>query len=184
MGDLIDFAYMKANYNYLDVNETKVGVIISAVSQQVIKMTDNNFESVEYVEYQDGDRKSYLILKAVPIISIENLWISSAREYDSDSLIDSDDYRFEPFGLIKLYENFLPVGYDTVKIEYTAGYAAVPDDVQMAVADAVDWNYKQRNNQATGIEAQTFPDGITTTFQTQIPFETIRVLMRYRVLSP
>lgn len=181
--DLIDYKYMVDNYGYT-TDEVKVNQIISAVSYQAINITDNDFKAAAYTEFFDGDGRNYFLLKNRPVNSVTSLWISSTRTYDDDSLIDTDNYRYDSMtGMIKLYENYLPIGFDVAKIIYNAGYTEVPEDVEQAVGDAVDWNYKQRNNQATGIESQTFPEGITTVFQVSFPVESLRILMHYRLES-
>jgi hypothetical protein len=66
-------------------------------------------------------------------------------------LVDSADYGISSDGLdVIYYGGFFPYGYHNVRIIYTAGYAAIPADIQMACLWSAEWFYLHNNRGDSG----------------------------------
>jgi len=91
--------------------------------------------SASYTEYYDGDGQDILILDNYPIISVDSLYMDSARDFAADTLIAVADYViYAKQGTIRLLndETIFAHGIQNIKITYTAGYAAIPNDLALA----------------------------------------------------
>lgn len=92
-------------------------------------------KSREYTEYYDGDGTDQLLVNHWPIISVASLHDDPDRAFTSETLIDSTDYNiYANEGMIRLFndEGVFVTGEQNIKLVYTAGYATIPDDLELA----------------------------------------------------
>lgn len=130
-----------------------------------------------YTEYQSGEGGTDIMLDEVPITAISSIT-------DDGSLIDSDDYTWNADGYVQLLEDseFSDVRNGVCAI-YTAGWAAIPDDIQIATARLVGyWRFMEGRG---GLRSERVADDYTFTRDTEslkdgLPVEVRNILKAYR----
>lgn len=90
-----------------------------------------------------------------------------------------DDFEvYENEGMIKLYSGF-PTGRKNVYIDYTAGYATIPNDLKLAVEIIVKYLYQRRMEESFGLSSYS-SGGISSSFVDKIPEQAKMILDKYR----
>lgn len=90
------------------------------------------FESANYTEYYNGGSDK-IALRYLPVTAITSVHEDSARTtWDASTLIASTDYTFDANSGLLLFDYTVPRGNRNVRVVYTAGDAAVPDEVALA----------------------------------------------------
>ena len=124
---------------YLGVSETTynylLNLLIAAVSEATEKYCNREFASASHVEYHDGLGLDYIMVKNPPITAIASLYDDPNREYNADNLLDADDayIYYGDEGRVQLVNGRIFYdGSKNVKVTYTGGYSAIPDDVEQA----------------------------------------------------
>lgn len=176
-------------------NDVQIDALVLAVSDQI-----KGYCGATFVDYVSSDKTEYftveetghsiIILSEFPLISITSLWertsqdasyielftagASSKYDYIFNTSVDTVT-RTSATGTVAF-----PVGYESVKILYKAGYSTLPYDLQLAVFDLITYYLKEeykvtRNINGTSLE---LPQGKGTNFPSHIR----RALDYYRVL--
>ncbi len=136
-----------------------------------------------YSEYHDGDGSDRLVVSNSPINSVVCIHDDLDREYDSDTLIDSDDYLIDETGrYVQLDGGTFGEGYRNIRIVCNGGYSIVPRALSLACAEQVALKYRQSVNALLGVRSRNLPDGSVTTFMVDdILPQVKRVLNKYRI---
>jgi uncharacterized phiE125 gp8 family phage protein len=92
-----------------------------------------------YLEYYNGDGTPRLLLKNYPIQSVQHLYDDTDRLYAADSEIAAADFTIHgDQGIIELDRGFLfAEGNQNIKVQYTAGFATVQQDIKLALIKLV-----------------------------------------------
>lgn len=134
--DILSLTSPQAVKNYLNIDDENsdsvISDLISRVSKEIEVYCNRNFKKDTRIDYFNGDGQSSIQLKDYPIIEITSIHDDYDRAYGSDTLIDSDDYTFDPDQGIIYFEAPLTKGLRNVKVTYVAGYATVPQDLELA----------------------------------------------------
>lgn len=159
--DLTDLATVKS-WLSIQPNNTDADVtlqfLITSFSQYVLNKTGrDSFSSINtYLETYDGNGSARLFLRNSPIVSVASV---SAGSYtfpistDSNTFgvyIDSTKKSIILRGRILSNRVFhrsvgFPIGYGNISVNYSAGYASVPFDLQEATMRAVSQNYQRKD---------------------------------------
>ena len=202
MADLITLD----DYKLLEgVNSTqydeKFEKLITSVSKLVRTYCNSEFDtyatSPGYTELFDIQWDTYTVqLKYSPVISITNVYERSSQsnaytelfsngagspaEYSwyLDSVSDSI-FRTQESGKYKSW----PCGVGSVKVTYLAGYATVPTDLELAVADIITYYHKdeQKERQSIGSASRESAGSSGIRNDPGFPDHIRRVLDMYRV---
>ncbi|OHB90343.1 MAG: hypothetical protein A3D89_04315, partial [Planctomycetes bacterium RIFCSPHIGHO2_02_FULL_52_58] len=122
-----------------------------------------------YDEYIDGDGTETLLSHQFPILSVNSLEVDRVVK-DSASFV-----LYAPLGLLKLKSGVFPRGKKNVRLQYTAGYAAIPKDIEQACIELVALRYYDRGKERLGVASS---EG--TSFVPQLPQEIRQVLELYK----
>lgn len=144
-------------------------VASEAVVEQYCK---RKFESASYTEYLDGAGRRFLPLRRRPVTALTTVSLASRGTYGQGAVLnpyvaltDGVDYALHlkatstgDTGIVVKLNGVWPEhpgyakvntlswerepGLGNVKVEYTAGFATVPEDVQMAVAMISGYMYR------------------------------------------
>lgn len=165
----------------LDVTQdAMVELCINASSQYIEGATDRKLKSQSYTELRHGRQNNILLLRQYPITAISELMIDSAGEFvDLSLVIDSDDYAISDDQNSILYRGLFPNGYNNVRIKYTAGFATVPSDLEMACLWLVHFYYRIREGQDIGRSSKAKMDESTTILQSA-PQDVLDTIQRYK----
>jgi hypothetical protein len=212
---------------------TYLPILIDAADRAVKGFLKRDIEEHTYTEYYSGNGREDIILRNIPVSSIENLWYDpngffgqGPNAFPSTGLMtQGTQYMLvldrQPFGLPPSFDvvsncgivkrigvqgsGFMgafplqwvtgklagtrllgwPTGRGNIKVEYTAGYSTIPDDLNYATASLVAWMVR---NQTKGAPLQSENLGaysyniMTVALQGNAPLvgETTRILTAYR----
>ena len=153
---------------------------INEASAKVETFIDRKVLTRTYTEYQDGRSNNRILLKEWPVTAVAELWCDKSSEFtDTKNLIDASDYRIVQESEIALICRHFSRGTQNIKIEYTAGYATVPYELEGATLWIVEWLYEMRNDRRIGNKSKS-KSGESATYLTEWPDWLVKVLMKWR----
>ena len=96
-----------------------------------------------FVELFDGDGESgQVLLNNGPVTSVDAVYDDVTRVYGAETLVSAGIYNVTAAGVLKLDPGFFFTrGVQNVKVEYHAGYSAVPEDYKKALVYMVMADY-------------------------------------------
>jgi hypothetical protein len=149
-----------------------------AVSKEAEFYCGRNFGMSSYTEYFDGKIMNELVLSQYPISAITSIHDDVDHVYGADTLLDSStDYVVDLVnGIIKLDNLYFYDGKQNVKVVYTAGYATIPLDLELAVNKLTTCEFIKSQNYINAVEGfESKSDGLRK--------EAYEILDRYRRMS-
>ena len=176
---LITFEYIQNLMELPGSDKDRVETLIDAASVAANQYTARLLAARAITETLDGNGRKSIILPEYPINSITSLYVDTARDFGASSEVT--DYLSYEEGEIYYAAGF-PNVRQCVRITWNAGYAdgSVPDDLQIAVAETVQWYLSRFDGDGVGVAAIQNPDGIVTQFERDIPFSVKMRLNRYK----
>lgn len=144
---------LAAAKSHLSVNgsdttqDNRIELFINAASERIERFTDRKLVSQGPIaEIQHGRRSNILLLRQWPIIAVSELKVDySAAFTDPLTIIPVTDYTISDDSTSLLYINqIFPVGFNNIKVTYTAGYTTVPSDLELACLWLTEWYYLHR----------------------------------------
>lgn len=156
--------------------------LIPRASQIVESFTQRIFTSTEYKQIYDGSGDFELALNFYPLISVEVLSMSLDKETKlySDIIATTEILLQKPSGIVELYDTAFSKGRRNIYIEYTAGYAAVPEDIQTVVLDLIYKKFKDITKQRIGLSVKNVMSENVSYIYTDINPTNKKVLRAYR----
>ena len=154
--------YSSAKTEYFDIKDN--------VTTRVM-LDEGPIRTVTSVQERDSQADSYVTLIT------ENSDNSGKYEYIVDSMTDS---------IIRTDENVdktFPKGRKAVKVVYTAGYSACPEDLKLAIFDLVKYYLKDERKERMSIGGTTIENPVSTSLKNNagFPDHIKRVLDMYKV---
>jgi uncharacterized phiE125 gp8 family phage protein len=139
-----DLAAVKA---YAQVNGTTDDAVlqsmITAYSAAARSYCNRDLTSQDYSITRDGRGTTMMLLPQFPVTAVSSV-IVDGRPISAQSAFGLPGYRFTDKAII--LDGFcFTRGFGNVQIAFTAGYAAVPDDIAQAVNEWVALRYKERD---------------------------------------
>ena len=130
---------------------------IEAASDAIEGWCDRVFTSTAYTETQDGNGLHWLYVYNPPIISLTSVQIIDSSE-DTETILadqfryggDAGEIVFKPTNSSS-YSVF-PEERRNIVVNYTGGYATIPDDIQEAVVQTIQEMYKVTNTKNPGLK--------------------------------
>jgi uncharacterized phiE125 gp8 family phage protein len=121
--------------------------LINAATFKIEKHCNRQFLARAYTERTNGYGTKKLVTKHYPITELTAIYaVSGAGSEEETELIDSTTYRYDAnTGIIRLiadvwtqaWETAFASGFLNFEIQYTAGYATIPDDLDMVCREVV-----------------------------------------------
>lgn len=182
---LISWALAKEMLAYDNDQQNFIERIINAVSRRGNMKSDRLLKTRSYIKILDGTGTDTLILPQYPINIITHLYLDAERVFGSETEITDTEYGlYEDSGKIQLYEQTFPDEIKSVKSEFNAGFGYgsedIPEDLQFAALESVEWNAKRFRGKGIGIRSESSPDGVNITMEITIPANAQRVFESYR----
>ncbi len=180
--DLCTLADVKA---YLGISGSTydgvLGTLIDAASEAIENYCRRRFSETEHTEYHDGWGSTQIVLDHHPIASVSALYDDLNRDFDSETLIESDDYAFYPEeGILELLQGIFQTGVRNIKAVYTAGYATVPTDVAQAARILVASWFNRGRQGGDGISQETLGQYAAHYANDPLPVQVLSLLAPYR----
>lgn len=164
--------------------------LITAVSTQIQSWLNRTIASADYTETRDGQNMTQMLLQNYPVTAVQSLTVQGLPIQPRPPL--GPDVTAAVFGgyvfdanRIMLSGFRFPRGFQNVVIQYTAGYATTPADVEQACIDIIgDWfKYRDRIGvTAMGIEGQSI--SVEQFVKTGMPIRSRLILEQYRRVAP
>ena len=169
-------------------SDDQITAMLTLASTRIEKITGRTFEVItasplETVELLNGRKTPRIYTKHMPILSVSKLeyWDGDVwQEYD----VVTSPYTFKPnsnviyFTKLQLHHFFC--GYQNIRVTYTYGYTALPDDLKLACFMLTKWYLHETDHIGIGTQQ----DGEQSfTYTHTIPGEVMAILDQYKVLS-
>lgn len=147
---LATLAQFKSHLGWKDSDtskDAKLTLFLDAASEWLNSYCERRFESQEYTELFRGNNSNVLNPQHYPITVIDELRISSDREWSNAvTLVPATDYGISSDGLfVTYYATVFPRGFDNVRLIYTAGFTTIPSDLILACLWSAEWFYLHNN---------------------------------------
>jgi hypothetical protein len=160
---LVTVARAQQADNLAGIDATWLMSLIEAASTAIEAWLRRTFTSTAYTEKYDGNNEIVLFLKKYPLTKLTAVVVTDQAS-DTDYTFDSDDFytravagelRFK--ATVSGQVNYFLAGFQNVEVQYTAGFAEIPADVQEAVVQLVQHSVSRGENDA-GMESEKFGD--------------------------
>lgn len=144
--------------------DARLELLINAASQRMETMTDRALKSRSHVELRSGRRSNIITLKQWPVTAISQINIDSDSLFTSTTIIDSSRYAIcDEQNSVVLLNDYFDVGFNNVRIAYTAGYNSTDHVGQLADLEVVclwmvEWFYRHRERGDMGRTSKTKGD--------------------------
>lgn len=158
-----------------------VEFFINAASDYIETETDRKLKSQAITEYQHGRYTNLILLKQYPVTAISGLYFDSTGKYTgSEDTIDPVNYGIgDDSNSVVYFPGYFPRGYNNIKVTYTAGFSAVPSDLQNATLWLVSFYYRMQDNGDIGRTSKGKGDESIQILQ-EAPQEVKNAILRYR----
>lgn len=164
--------------------------LITAASTAIQSWLNRTIASAEYTEYRDGQNMPQMMLQNYPVTAVQSLTVQGLAiqprpPYGPDvTSANFGGYVFDA-NRIMLSGYRFPRGFQNVVVQYTAGYATTPTDVEQACIDIIgDWfKYRERIGLSSmGIEGQSV--SFDRFLHGQMPSRAQMILNQYKRVAP
>lgn len=156
--------------------------LIDRVSVLFESYCDRKFLSRDYMDYHDGKGVDKLFVNQYPITSISGIWDDREWAWDSTTEIDNSYYRISNNSNYIVFKDTTLLDYDqNLKIVYTAGYSAIPYDLEHACIMEVSRAYKNKNQ--IDVLSKSLADGSVSFVTSDFLPGTLTILNKYRKIS-
>ncbi len=155
--------------------------LIDYASERIETHCGRRFASEALTEYLDGPGTTELVLSRRPVTELTSVRIDSERDFGEDTEVDSSELVLHAeSGVVERDGAVFPRGASNVRVVYTAGYAAVPDDLALAcVKLAAAW-YAHARAGADGVSKETLGDYSAKYRNEALPADVDAILDPYR----
>ena len=151
--------------------------MIDAASATIERYCGRTFLQASYIETRDGTGQRRMTLRNVPVTNVVSVTVNG-RDIPERPSATGQGFTFDQYG-VKLTGYDFTDGYDNVAISYTAGYAEVPDDVDMACCELVALRYKTLDR--LGVSSKSLAGESISFSQGDFSEPVKRALEQYRV---
>lgn len=164
--------------------------LISAVSQEAQTIINRTIAQTQYIETRDGLGQPMLMFLNYPVTAVALVLINGLTIQPRPPLgpnvtaANFGGYVFDANRLM-LAGGFFPRGFQNIQVQYTAGFATTPADLEQAVIDVIgDWfKYRDRIGvSALGIDGQSI--SLTQFVRTALPMRASLIIDQYRRVAP
>ena len=137
---------------YLGVTATSEDALISRLVDWATDLIHSYcgriFSEAAYDEYYDGDGTEGLLVNQYPISAVSSVEVNgTSRDASSYAL-------YGQLGLLRLKSAAFPRGKKNVRVQYTAGYATIPNDLEQAAIELVALKCYDRGRNRLGLASK------------------------------
>lgn len=161
---------------YLGINTTNtdedalINTFIDGVSALFESYCNRKFDDNYYTDVYSGHNNTKLYVRQYPITTVSGVYVN-------DVIIDDVDY-YVGSNNIELLTGYFSAGRNNIKINYTAGYVNIPDDLRLACMDEVVRRYKRKDR--LDVSAISMLGESLTVFSDDFSPQTKTILNRYK----
>lgn len=130
----------------------KIEMNIKGINAQFRKFCGTFFSLANYVEVWDSQGADVLIPGEIPITAITSIKVSGDGDFSNAEAIPANDYVLHPSRQFISMRNYrFPRGRGMIEVKYSAGYATIPEDIQLAVL--LNYNFLTRLGDNPGLKS-------------------------------
>ncbi len=177
LGDLTTLANVKA---YLSPpltttnDDALLSRLVTAASGFIQSWLNRTIASATYAETRNGMGGATLFLRNRPVTSVASVTIDGVA-------VAATDYRFDAGAIYLLHRSFAK-GAQNVTVQYTAGYAATPPEIEQACIALVALRYKERDR--IGQASKSLGGEVVSFQQKDMPADVTTILDQYINVVP
>jgi uncharacterized phiE125 gp8 family phage protein len=183
-GDLTTLANVKAYLSpplVTTADDALLSRLITAASQFIQSWLNRTIASASYSETRNGSGSARLFLRNRPVTAVASVTVDGVAIAASSPAPTGDGYLFDESSLYLVGHCFMR-GTQNVTVQYTAGYAATPPEIEQACIALVALRYKERDRIGQGSKNI---GGETVSFQqNDMPADVATILDQYRNVVP
>ena len=155
-GELTTLETVKEHLRIEDSAEDGVLLgLIRAASAAIERHCGRVFSPRAVVEYHDGGGRRALVLRCVPVLSVESVHDDPTRRFEEGGKLDSSLWTVEAeSGILRLYSRRFADGQNNVRVAYTAGCETVPPDVALACTQLVAAWWQRGRRRHDGVRSE------------------------------
>lgn len=141
-----------ANTQYND----RVEQFINSVSDHIEYLTGRKLKQATYTHQFTGQGTPFLVLREYPVTSIAAIHVDAGWTFGVGSLVSASDYAIlKEVGVIRK----APALWDdsaayAIRVEYDAGFATLPFDIQQAALSMLEIVYDMRDQRSTRVQSR------------------------------
>lgn len=162
-------------------DDALLGDLISSASAMVLGHLNRTTLGVEdYSEFYDTAAVNFVTLRQSPVVSVTSLVIIGQQTFTEpcDPASPRPGQLLVDRQRLVLVGGRFPAGRSTIQVNYSAGYATVPEDIQQIVVELVGERFKSRDR--IGVRSKSLPNGESVTFdRSALSLMAIQVLQPY-----
>lgn len=154
--------------------------LIAAASAHIETWTNRSFATQAYAELRDGTGGQKMMFAETPVTAVSSVVVNGLPipPYSAGS---GAGYKFDSSRIV-LFGYTFGRGHNNVELNYTAGYASTPPEIEQACIELVSLRYKERDR--IGHQSKSLA-GETVTFMIKDFPESVRtILNNYRKVIP
>ncbi len=171
----------KTMLGFADDQQSVVEFLINAVSATANRISGRRLKARDYDLRLNGTDKNSIVLPEYPIVSLSKVYIDGNREFPPESEIDPDMVSIDPDGgIIRLHDMIFPAGIGNVRVIAKLGYDPVPQDLELAVLEAISYNRRRLESGTTGMRQVSVDGTVTSQYELGLPLSIREVFEGYR----
>ena len=183
-GDLTTLANVKA---YLSpplattADDALLSRLITASSQFIQTWLNRTIASTSYTDTRNGTGGTRLFLRNRPVTAVSSVTVDGVSIQASSAVPNGSGYLFDDSSVYLIGYSFTK-GAQNVVIQYTAGYAATPPEIEQACIAFVVLRYKERDR--IGQVSKNLAGEVVSFQQKDMPLDVATLLDQYRNVVP
>lgn len=163
-----------------NTDEALLTRLLSSVSTWVETWCSRVFEVTSYSEVRDGNGLCRMSPYVAPIVSVSGVMVGTVAVPAASAFGQPGWWLAGSTILLTGYE--FCRGHANVLLNYSAGFATIPADIQQAVIELVAMRYKERSR--IGLSS-VHADGETTSYSLKdMPAQVATILAQYKAVVP
>ena len=185
---LTSVAMAKSHLNIASADtsqDVRLELLVNAATQRIEVMTDRALKSRAHVELRSGRKSNIITMRQWPITAVSQINVDSDNLFGADSILDPTSYAICDEGnSIVLLNDYFDVGFNNIRIAYTAGYNSTDHigelaDLEVVCLWMVEWWYRHRERGDMGRTSKTKGDE-TVGILAQMPPMIREALLEYK----
>jgi len=171
----------KSMLGFADDQQSAVEFLINAVSATANRISSRRLKARDYDLRLNGTGRDIIVLPEYPIIALSKVYIDGNREFPPESEIDPDMISIDADGgIVRLTNMNFPVGIGNIRIIAKLGYDPVPQDLELAVLEAISYNRRRLESGTTGMRQVSMDGTVTSQYELGLPLSIREVFEGYR----
>jgi hypothetical protein len=160
--------------------DATINRMITAFSNAVANYLNRDLAAQSYTETYNGGGNATLMLRNYPVTAVASVNVDGAP-IAAQPAFGQDGYSFSQ-NAVRLVGSVFNLGFQNVQVTYTAGYTAIPPDIEQAVIEWIADRYQSMNR--IGVNSRTLAGESISYSLKDIPDAVELALKPYRKVFP